>query len=372
MEIKEAQRIIDRYLPEIKSGNLSILDIGCREGTFLQLARQYNNNVFGIEHRKKYWDELAQQGIPYIVSNIADLPCPLANNRAYDIVVCLHSFSQVEVSKWDKYIEDFSRLAKSTIMVLANRGEQYDQYSSLLHSWSNNNWYLDVHSDTIHIWRSVSSRGGSNKIHQGVRGFVIGGGESIKILQKQGLDIEHLIRNEITIGTNKSYLLGKSTYHVAMDAPYFKSDEANLIGLPNLYVSDMIGFEYPNLKVLKRLTGKGYNIISESFEEGIYYGKSSGYIALNLANILGLNPIYLLGIDLVGKHFHAGYGPKADTKLPKDHNNIEREFRKGIAELGRRDVKVISLSNVSSLNDVISYNPYILEEYGWRQNGSAA
>lgn len=204
-----------------------------------------------------------------------------------------------------------------------------------------------------------------DKKHLNKRCFVIGGGESIKFLIDNGLDIAKLFVNEITIGTNKSYLLGRSTYHVVMDFDYFNKDKENLIK-QNLYVSDNIwnNAHDLSLKPIKRL-GRTPNIISKSFQDGFYYGKSTGYLAMNLANVLGCNPIYLLGIDLMGLHFHVGYGAIKDQRLPKEHRIIENEFRVGIEFLIKSGKKIISLSDCSRLNDIIPFDPSILRKYGY-------
>lgn len=52
-----------------------------------------------------------------------------------------------------------------------------------------------------------------------------------------------------------------------------------------------------------------------SLEEGVGAGGNSGFAALNLADILGAETIYLLGFDLRGENgktanWHDGYGPK--------------------------------------------------------------
>jgi hypothetical protein len=205
-----------------------------------------------------------------------------------------------------------------------------------------------------------------DKKHSNQRCFIIGGGESIKTLEEKGLNVKRLLENEITIGTNKSYLLGKSSYHVVMDKDYFVTDRENLLK-QNLFVSDNIWNNCPDLRLrpIRRLNSKTSKIISNSFNEGLYYGRSTGYLAMNLANVLGCNPIYLLGIDLKGFHFHEGYGKEKDQTLPKEHKVIEKELRSGIKYLQNLGVKVISLSDISSLNDIIPYNPAILKLYGW-------
>lgn len=202
--------------------------------------------------------------------------------------------------------------------------------------------------------------------YKGKRCFIVGGGASISYLIEHGLDVSKLICNEITVGTNKSYLLGKSTYHVVMDSSYYSKDKINLLH-QNLLVSDSIGRDNTETKltVIKR-SNKSNTSISNTFEEGLYDGKSSGYLAMNVAHVMGCNPIYLLGIDLVGKHFHDGYGAAKDLSLPKEHRVIEREFRKGVECVKSKGVPVVSLSHISVLNDIIPYDTSVLEFYGFK------
>ena len=86
-------------------------------------------------------------------------------------------------------------------------------------------------------------------------------------------------------------------------------------------------------------------------------------IALRIAHVLGLNPIYLIGIDLcpedVGAenfNFHNDYDIQRQSKI--SDLKIER-FRKyfveAIDELVKRSVEVFSCSPRSSLNAHIPY-----------------
>jgi hypothetical protein len=147
-----------------------------------------------------------------------------------------------------------------------------------------------------------------------------------------------------------------------MDFDYFSIDKENLLK-QNLYVSDNIwnNAHNPDLKPIKRLNKT--KIISKSFQDGLCYGRSTGYMAMNLAYILGCNPIYFIGIDLVGLHFHKGYGADRDQMLAKENKIIEGEFRVGIKYLTDLGVKIISLSECSKLNDIISFDPSILHEF---------
>ena len=90
---------------------------------------------------------------------------------------------------------------------------------------------------------------------------------------------------------------------------------------------------------------------------------------MNLAYSLGCRDIYLLGIDLKGLHFHEGYGSEKDARLPKEHQVIESEFRDGIKCLLDKGVRVTSLSPISKLNDILTFNPSLLHQYGWEPFG---
>jgi len=201
-------------------------------------------------------------------------------------------------------------------------------------------------------------------IHKDKRCFILGGGESIKEWTAKGINFKKIIDNEITFGMNKSYKLGgTSTYHVVFDLPYFESDKDNLLALnTHFFFTITITNKHPELEQYSLKPSKVKTMARNTTDNGIYYGRSSGYIALNMAQLMGCNPIYMIGFDLEGGHFHEGYGEAAQKKLPRDHKVIESELRKGIAQIKHR-VKIISLSSISKLNDIIEYDPTVLKEY---------
>ena len=122
-----------------------------------------------------------------------------------------------------------------------------------------------------------------------------------------------------------------------------------------MMVSDTIGRWYPQLQIIKSLNANNSKeFISENFD-GVYYGKSSGYLAINIAYIMGCNPIYLLGFDLEGKHFHDGYGKRMNERLEQDHKIIGKELIVGITEIQARGTTICSMSPMSILNEYIPF-----------------
>jgi hypothetical protein len=90
--------------------------------------------------------------------------------------------------------------------------------------------------------------------------------------------------------------------------------------------------------------------ISDSIQNGLNHGGNAGYFALNLAHVMGGNPIYLLGIDMKYKgdetHFHDGY-PNLDQDVIKEKRfaHMINSFTYGLGILKERGVQVYNCSN---------------------------
>lgn len=94
----------------------------------------------------------------------------------------------------------------------------------------------------------------------------------------------------------------------------------------------------------------GLSSFTFHFRDGLGHGNNSGYAALNLAVILGANPIYLLGYDCnrrpEASHWHSGHpvpqNPKhLDTFIPR--------FEAAAAAIKKAGVRVVNLNPASAL-----------------------
>jgi hypothetical protein len=104
------------------------------------------------------------------------------------------------------------------------------------------------------------------------------------------------------------------------------------------------------IKVFKNYK-HGIDHMSFRMDEGIGHGINSGFGALNLAIVLGANPIYLLGYDMKhradGKtHHHGGHPRKQD---PEVLEKFKRIFVTHAPEIAKRGVRVINLNPNSAL-----------------------
>ena len=92
--------------------------------------------------------------------------------------------------------------------------------------------------------------------------------------------------------------------------------------------------------------------LSDDFDDGLHHGGNSAYLALNLAYVMGGNPIYLLGIDMSYKsgktHFPDGY-PKDDKIGEERFNHMIRAFNYTSEILKEKGVKVYNCSSISKL-----------------------
>lgn len=205
--------------------------------------------------------------------------------------------------------------------------------------------------------------------HAGRRGFVIGGGPSIRLIEEGGFDMS-LLQKEITVGANKAYKLFTPNYLVWGDRNFFRRFERELLELDctmfyghfqrtNNEKDKMPPLDDPRFVAVHRvIEGHGRHHIPTSFAGPISFWQNSGVVALRLAFLLGLNPIYLLGMDLGGHQgkfwFHEGYVATGAGK--KWYELAGTIFERIIARLDNdHGVDVYSCSSISSLNDVIPY-----------------
>ena len=200
---------------------------------------------------------------------------------------------------------------------------------------------------------------------RGQRCFIVGGGPSLK-----AFDFGRL-RGERVIAINKAFIdVPFADIMFAMDRPLLdlittgKIDEdyrtknpggpardyrqafASFWGV-KLWL-DLSNYSYP--AGVYSIPSAGDIGWTRSLREGLYHGQNSGYGALNLALVLGADPIYLLGYDCSTgpageKNYHNGY-PSGTN--PDALNIFKRAFEEGAAMLegGHR---IINLNSASAL-----------------------
>ena len=142
---------------------------------------------------------------------------------------------------------------------------------------------------------------------QGQPAFIIGGGSSLA-----DFDFARLA-GELTIGINAAiYLKPAPTIAYAADIRFMQmvEEEGTWVSLPSLKVVHNVikgqgesGMLKPETMVntyhlpIKRKGGWGRSIVDGGVECGAVAASFSGAVCLNLADILGADPIYLLGFD---------------------------------------------------------------------------
>jgi hypothetical protein len=188
----------------------------------------------------------------------------------------------------------------------------------------------------------------------GRRCFLIGGGPSLK-----GFDFLRL-RGERVIAINKAFLdVPFADIMFGMDHPLIDDLTSGRLGEPyrqafeafaglKLWL-DISGYVYP--PGIYSLPSAGEIGWTRSLEQGLYHGQNSGYAALNLALILGANPIYLLGYDCARgpageKNYHNGYPGHGN---PDAMDIFRRAFEAGAAMLAPGGPRVVNLNPKSAL-----------------------
>jgi hypothetical protein len=206
--------------------------------------------------------------------------------------------------------------------------------------------------------------------HKGKRGFVIGGGPSIKRFLRND-HITTLLRNEIAVGVNKAYTWFTPTYLVAGDQGFIKTfwkSELEQLDCVKFFAKDCFPKDYDttNVHLLERIIEPNdprTHELPKSLFLPISFWQNSGAIAIRIAYLLGLNPLYLLGFDggfkkNNEKNFHSDYlkvGYRGcDSYWYSIATDVLKILIKKLQEVG---IKIYSCSEKSTLNSIIEYVP---------------
>lgn len=201
--------------------------------------------------------------------------------------------------------------------------------------------------------------------------YIVGGGNSL-----EGFDFGILEGAGRVIAVNQSIQkVPFADIYFSMDSRYLRWIREGTLGNDTLNTFR----EYKGMKVwintemdkidyhhdVYILEHSGNAIVCRDMKKGIWTGGNSGLSALQLAAVLGCNPIYLLGFDMKqigGKtHHHAEYPEPTDPQAieavhPKQFNRIAKQFD----ELGIRVIN-INQPDTSAL-ECFTFGKMILQE----------
>jgi hypothetical protein len=206
-----------------------------------------------------------------------------------------------------------------------------------------------------HDWAHALSERLPDGAWAGRRCFIVGGGPSLK-----GFDFNRL-RGERVIAINKAfYDVPFADILFAMDRPLLdlirdgKLGEEYQQAFESFYGLklwlDLSGYSYP--AGVYSIPSAGETGWTKSLSEGLFHGQNSGYGALNLALVLGANPIYLLGYDCSRgpageKNYHGGY---PGSGKPNAVDIFLKAFKAGAAMLdGITQSRIVNLNPHSAL-----------------------
>ena len=183
-------------------------------------------------------------------------------------------------------------------------------------------------------------------LHQGQRGFIVANGPSLRT------DDLELLRNEITIASNKIHLAFDDTtwrpqYFTVTDELVWNRLTPEIQGIyDRMYILDSLDERratVPTTSVRKlspRFDVRDTSDVpfSHDLRCGAFGGNSVTYFNLQLAWFLGLDPVYLLGLD------HK-YLEKKGIRSTTTHEGKANHFHENYREQGEK-VKVSRLEKI--------------------------
>jgi hypothetical protein len=189
---------------------------------------------------------------------------------------------------------------------------------------------------------------------KGRPGFVIGGGDSLRGFPWPAL------RGRVTIGVNMAYKVSPTITLIQdkglIEAIYtsgsiqrFHWHKSSTIGI---FLTAMKAVHYYQFYQAHFCEGI---LWPDTLEEGLPAKSNTGVSAVALADVLGCDPIYLLGFDMQPPqngnkvpHWHDDYAGKFQTNTAALKNWIS-DFEGCVAVQTRKRKQVINLSPVSAL-----------------------
>jgi hypothetical protein len=141
--------------------------------------------------------------------------------------------------------------------------------------------------------------------HKGELVFVLGNGPSLSLAR----DWKQELEARTAIGVNRSFLLLRTAYLLFLDGPFWVSDSEQILSCGSIVFCPR-RLHLPYFTAFGRHHARDReDVLSESWTGGLYWSRSSGVAAVNLAYLFGAAEIALLGIDLQdSSHFYCGRG----------------------------------------------------------------
>lgn len=156
---------------------------------------------------------------------------------------------------------------------------------------------------------------------KGRRCFVLAGGPSLA-----SVDLSRL-RGELTLGLNVAFLHGPTAnlvYDLRLMERLSGDPRWAAYGGEKLWLNSEqrnVRGRFPGVRELSEAVDMyGQQAWGRALARGLYRGNNAGSAAINLAEVLGADPVYLLGYDLRGKggrsaNWHAEYGTWSQEEL---------------------------------------------------------
>lgn len=187
---------------------------------------------------------------------------------------------------------------------------------------------------------------------RGQPAFVVGGGPSFEAVPAERLE------GRLTIGINRAFERFDPTIIFGMDHEFLSWLEQGKFGqeaiekfklskaLKVWFIPLNIAFA-DDILIVPTYNGsylQGLTAFPLTAANGIGHGNNSGYAALNLAVVLGADPIYLLGFDMRHEgqrtHWHSGYETPQTQDALDSFLSYFTYAAEGVRKAGRRVVNL--------------------------------
>ena len=150
------------WLVHIPKNSKKVVDVSAGNGASLEIMRHFGYDITGMDLYKKLYAKyelfIKSQNIPLIRHDCSTFPYPL-KTKEYDLLINFGAIGQYfddDLERnWIRVLNEFARVAKSTILFIPNCGWKLDKCRKTVMNWTHPGFKLTKATDHRFRWDHI-------------------------------------------------------------------------------------------------------------------------------------------------------------------------------------------------------------------------
>ena len=146
-QLKYKRDLINYQFKEYKGSGKKVLDISAGSGCFVEVMKYFGCKAIGTDSPTcKYKPFTKSQGVYVVYFDTNVVPYPFAD-KSYHLVCCTGAITFVTKIPWTWVLDEMFRIAKETVYIAVNVGENFDANKHLIDGYKKEGWELVLKPD---------------------------------------------------------------------------------------------------------------------------------------------------------------------------------------------------------------------------------